>query len=289
MTQPTPNALTWTLVVSVHNDLAVMEKNIGASPGKHDADEVLIQSGFATVSAAYNDAIERSRNDLVVFAHPDVYLPASWHPSLRESIASLDRLDPSWAVFGLFGRTGAGGNVGFTYSTGLGSFVGLPFESPEKARTVDEFVFAVRKSSGLRFDEALPGPQSQLCATDLCLEAERRGLGVYVIPAFAVHNSNGWSYLPLNFWKPYLFIRRKWRGVLPVNVPYARITPFCMPMIRNTLRSWNPLRRRSMRVSTRVDDISAFAERLCRATIRALHEPADRGRDANIPVPEHHA
>lgn len=283
MDQATPKQFSWTLAVSVHHDRAVMEKNIGASPGMRDADEVMIQSGFATVSAAYNDAIERSRNDLVVFAHPDVYLPASWHPSLRESVAYLDRLDPSWAVFGLFGRTGEGGDVGFTYSTGLGCFVGRPFETPEKARTVDEFVFAVRKGSGLRFDEALPGPQSQLCATDLCLEAERRGLGVYVVPAFAVHNSNGWSYLPLNFWKPYLFIRRKWGGVLPVNVPYARITPFCMPMIRNTLRSWNPLRRRSMRTNSRVDDIAPFAENLRRATIRAMQDPVDRERRADPP------
>lgn len=283
MKQSTANELAWTLAVSVHHDRAVMEKNIGASPGLRDADEVLIQSGFATVSAAYNDAIERSRNDLIVFAHPDVYLPTSWHPSLRESVAALDRLDPSWAVFGLFGRNGAGNNVGFTYSTGMGCFVGVPFETPERARTVDEFVFAVRKSSGLRFDEALPGAQSQLCATDLCLEAERRGLGVFVIPAFAVHNSNGWSYLPLNFWKPYLFIRRKWRRALPVNVPYARITPFCLPMIRNTLRSWNPLRRRSLRTNSRVDDIASFAERLRRATIRAMQGPMDRERRTDPP------
>lgn len=234
----------WTLVVSTYRDEAVLEQNLLRSPAIAQAAELLVKRDFASVSKAYNHAIDESASDVVVFTHPDVYLPERFAASLDEALRWLEANDPQWGVLGLVGCEPGGRIAGFTYSVGLGSFVGGPFSVPARVRTLDEFVFVVRKGSGLRFDEALPGAQSQLCATDICLEAERRGLGVYVIPAFALHNSNGWSYLPVAFWKPYLFVRRKWSDVLPIRVPYARITRFAVPMVKNTLRGfWLRLRR----------------------------------------------
>ena len=249
--------LNWLLAVSVCRDEAVLSANLGRSPSLGSASEVVVKRDFASVAAAYNAVLREATADLVVFAHPDVYLPEAFAASLAEAVAWLDEHDPAWAVLGLVGCRADGTIAGFTYSVGLGSFVGRPFATPIRVRTLDEFVFAVRRSSGLTFDEALPGPQSQLCAPDVCLQAEREGKGVWVIPAFALHNSTGWAYLPLDFWKPYLYMRRKWSSVLPVRVPYAKITRGCLPMVRNSVRA---LRggKAGHRSRSRVEDVHAL-------------------------------
>lgn len=254
----------WSIAVSVYGDEAVMEANFSKSPVLSQAAAVIVQPGFPTVVEAYNDAIERCETDILVFAHPDVYLPESWADQFQAALRWLDRNAPDWAVLGLFGCDAAGKGVGFTYSVGLGKFVGTPFERPVPARTVDEFVFVVRKSSGIRFDTRLPGPQSQLCAPDVCLQALKMSCGVYVIPAFALHNSNGWSVLPFNFWKPYLYMRRKWKDELPVRVPYARITRWATPMLKNTARAWVKHRKSGHRTNSRVNDVEAHYDKLAK-------------------------
>jgi hypothetical protein len=258
----------WTLVVSTHRDEQVLEANLLRSPALAQAQQVIIKRGFKTVSAAYNSALGEASTDVVAFTHPDVYLPAPWVADLQRSLAWLDEHDPTWAVLGLVGSRTDGTVAGFTYSVGRGSFLGSPPSSPVRVRTVDEFVFVIRRSAGLAFDESLPGAQSQLCTPDICLDAERRGMSVYVVPAFALHNSNGWPYLPLSFWKPYLYIRRKWRLVLPIYVPYAKITPWCLPMIRNSVRAVRGSKR-GHRSRSRVNDVELLYGSI-RASIAGL-------------------
>jgi hypothetical protein len=201
-------------------------------------------------------------DDLLVFVHPDVYLPAGWSAAFQRSLDWLNRNDPQWGVLGLFGIARDGSPRGFAFSTGIGRFIGIPFVEPCEVRTVDEFVFAVRRSAGLTFDEKIPGAQSQLCATDLCLEAERRKLKSYVLACFALHNSNRWNYMPLRFWKCYLYVRNKWRAALPVYAPYAEITAGCLPMVKNTVRSVLRAGVRNHRAVTRVADPDALYERI---------------------------
>ena len=232
------------------------------SPALKRAARVIVKSGFRSVATAYNAAICECPDEVLVFAHPDVYLPARWSMDFEESLAWLDRNDPNWGVLGLYGVNGEGAGRGFTYSTGIGGFVGVPISSPCVVRTLDEFVFVLRKRSGLTLDENIPGPQSQLCTTDVCLEAERQGLRSYVLPCFALHNSNRWSHLPLGFWRPYLFIRKKWRTALPIQVPYAFISAFCWPMLKSTLKLFVQRRFRSHRIATRVADPGSLYDQL---------------------------
>jgi GT2 family glycosyltransferase len=65
--------------------------------------------------------------------------------------------------------------------------------------------------------------------TDICMEAARRGRKSYAIPAFCIHNTNGYSMLPWEFWRGYLYMRRKWRQQLPVLTPCAEITRWGLP------------------------------------------------------------
>lgn len=252
----------WSLCVSVWNDDVVYAENLAKSESVQNCEDLALQVGFDSVCQAYNNALDGSDNDIVVFLHPDVYLPDGWDRQFDDAISWLERHDPEWAVLGLFGTDHAGKPVGFTYSFGLGGFIGIPLGEPRKVRTVDEFAFVVRKSSGIRFDEALPGAQGQLCATDVCMQAQALGKSVYVVPALALHNSNGWSALPHAFWKPYLYMRRKWRRELPILLPYAKITYWSIPMIRNSLKLLVKYRNSGHRKHTRVLDVEARFEEL---------------------------
>ena len=260
----------WSIVVAVHHDEAVLNSTLLQSAVVKGGHPVLCQRGYPSVAKAYNAALRDCSHNILVFAHPDVYLPAGWCVAFDRSLDWLSRNDPEWGVVGLFGVTRDGSARGFTFSTGVGGFIGVPFTEPCQVRTLDEFVFAVRRSTGFTFDERIPGAQSQLCATDLCLEAEREGLRSYVLPCFSLHNSNRWSYMPLGFWKCYLYMRNKWRAVLPVHAPYTRITSGCLPMVRNAMASILRPNPREHRVDTRVPDPDTLYEQLRANLISAI-------------------
>ena len=253
----------YTIVVSVYKDEEVLNNTLLRSPAIKRANKVMCQNNFRTVSSAYNAAIQECDHDLLVFVHPDVYLPYNWHDAFERSISWLQMNDPEWGVLGLYGVASDGGRHGFTYSTGIGSFLGTPFNKPKQVRTVDEFVFVLRKSSGLFLDEMLPTAQNHLAAADLCISAESKNRRSYVIPCFALHNSNRWSQLPLNFWKSYLYIRNKWRSALPIEAPYTNITKTCMPMFKSIINSLISRRSTDLRTITRVDDPASLYSRLC--------------------------
>ena len=272
----------WSLAVSVYKDEAVLNSTLLRSPALQRAKQVLCQRDYPTVAAAYNAALRECAADVLVFAHPDVFLPEAWGDSLDRSLAWLNERDPQWGVAGVYGVCRDGSTRGFAYSTGLSRFLGAPFAEPSEIRTLDEFVFAVRRESGLEFDEKIPGAQSQLCTTDLCLQAEQRGLHSYALPCFVVHNSNTWTHLPLSFWKLYLYMRKKWRHVLPVTAPYSKLTVACLPMVANTVRGFIQGRGGVFRVATRVPDPAALYERLRRDVISAFGAPVAPCRDESV-------
>jgi hypothetical protein len=262
--------MSYTIVVSVHKDETVLESTLLRSPAIKRANQLICQRGFPTVAAAYNAAIRESREDCIVFVHPDVYLPIQWHDALERSLDWLQVNDPAWGVLGLYGVARNGSRHGFLFSTGIGRFLGVPFTTPRQVRTVDEFVFIIRRSSGLTLDEGLPAAQNHLAASDMCMEAERRHMRSYVLPCFAIHNSNRWSYLPLNFWETYLYFRKKWRASLPIEAPYTKITAGCAPMLSSMVRGLLRSRSENLRGTTRVSDPEALYSRLCRNLFLAL-------------------
>ena len=254
----------YTIVVSVYKDEAVLEETLLGSPAIERASQVMVQRGFDSVALAYNAAMRESDDDCMVFVHPDVYLPRNWHDAFERSIEWLEVNDPEWGLLGLYGVAADGTRHGFIFSTGMGSFLGVPFATPKEIRTVDEFLFVLRRSSGLTFDEKLPTAQNHLAASDICMEAERRQMHSYVLPCFAVHNSNRWSFLPLNFWKSYLYIRRKWSESLPIEAPYTKVTRGCGPMFKSILGGFLQSRSDTLRGATRVRDPEALYRQLSR-------------------------
>lgn len=218
----------WTLVSAVNND-TVLNSCLLQSGAAQAAVEVILQRGYADAAGAYNNALERATSDVVVFAHQDVYLPANWASEFSAVVEKLGATDPNWAVLGVYGVRQNGEHVGHVYCGGVERMLGQKFFEPQRVNTLDELLLVVRKSSGVRFDPLISG--YHLYGADVCLEAQKRGGSVYAIPAFCIHNTNGYRTLPWAFWRNYLRLRRKWRDRLPITTSCTVITRWGWPAI----------------------------------------------------------
>jgi Glycosyltransferase like family len=216
------NSLDVTFVVSRSGNPSIFERNFAASPLLRGfrSDRIIVQEGFSSAASAYNDAIEKAKTDLIVFAHQDVYFPAEWLADLSRSLEMLEESDPDWGVLGCSGVKTPDLRAGYLYSVGLG-VLGEPFEQPVPIDTLDEFILILRKSSGLRFDPTLP--LFHFYGTDICMSARKQKRGCYAISAFTVHNT---SYGPLapEFYKCYWHVKKRWKEFLPIQTTCIKIT-----------------------------------------------------------------
>jgi glycosyltransferase involved in cell wall biosynthesis len=245
----------WT-VISATNNEDLLKSCLLNSPDISEASEVILQRGYTSAAAAYNNAIDKARSDLLVFVHQDVYLPQGWLASLWRSLDLLSNVDPSWGVAGVYGvNESCDGGTGFLYCAETGR-IGKFFKGVREVKSLDEVLLIMRKSSNLRFDEQLPG--FHMYGTDICLQARRRGMKSYVIPAFCIHNTGGYRMLPLQFWRCYLFMRKKWRSELPVATSCTEITFGCWPMIRYNITRVANIALGRYRATTRFADPSRF-------------------------------
>lgn len=222
-TSSAPSSTASITFVVAANNRQTLEANLLASPcfRAGHPHQILIQEGYSSASKAYNDAIEKSRNDLIVFAHQDIIFPEGWLGQFEAALRYLDVKDPRWGVLGCYGQTRDEGAHGYVYSPGPG-FVGEPFEHPSEIQTLDEIVLILRKSSGLRFDDTLP--HFHMYGTDICMRAAELGRKSYAIPALCVHNTLYYLVLPKEFYTCYNHVRNTWKAHLPIQTPCIRIT-----------------------------------------------------------------
>lgn len=223
-----------TFAVAVNNR-EVLKNNFLASPilrgpGNH---EVLAQEGFSSAAKAYNDAIDRSNNDLIVFVHQDVFLPESWLRQVTLALDWLQRADLRWGVVGPYGKTADGRGWGHVYSSGRG-VIGEPVERPAPIQTLDEIVLILRKSSGLRFDEHLP--HFHLYGADICLAAAKKGMRSYAISAYCIHNTQQNLVLPKEFYECCAHFKRTWKDSLPIQTTCIKLTRFNLPLFRRRIQ-----------------------------------------------------
>ncbi len=147
----TPKFQDLTFVVN-RNNKHIFDRNFAASPCLEGIrpDRIIVQEGFSSAAAAYNDAIEKANTDLIVFAHQDVYFPEDWLGDLDRSLKILERSDPDWGVLGGWEIYQSSMVGRYLYSVGLG-ILGKPFVQPVAVDTLDEYFLIMRRSSGLRF------------------------------------------------------------------------------------------------------------------------------------------
>ncbi len=270
--------LDWTLVVAV-NDEAVLRGTLLASPDIDSHCQVIPKYGFSSAGAAYNSALAETTSDIVVFAHQDVYLPKGWFAALSRSLRALAITDPNWGVLGVFGvsRGNASDMRGHCYSTGLKRVLGDPFDAPIEAGVLDELLLVVRRGSGLKFDNGLPS--FHLYATDICLQARANGMKCYIVSAFCVHNSNGVKYFTLDYWRSYIYMRRKWWGILPVKTCCSTISKSFLPMMAQVVSDIRQWLRGNRVVGTRCTDVSGL--------YRTVISPEEQVWTATSPMEKH--
>jgi hypothetical protein len=237
----------------------ILEKNFLASPclvGPHPH-QILLQEDFSSAGKAYNDAIDKSVNEIIVFCHQDMFFPGPWIAQLQQSCEWLETKDPRWGVLGCSGITRERQMRGYVYSSGLG-VVGDPSE-PAEIQTLDEIVLVLRKSSGLRFDETLP--HFHLYGADICLRAAERGMKSYAISAFCIHNTYANYNLTSEFYECCGHVRKVWRNSLPIETTCISITRSNLPVYVRRLRQvyLKHIRRKEYE-STRVDDVTRVFE-----------------------------
>jgi hypothetical protein len=261
----TSNNVTFAVAV---NQQQVFEANFLASPcfRQPHSYQILDQRNFTSAASAYNNALENSRNDIVIFAHQDMYFPQSWLLDLEQALSYLQVHDPHWGVLGCYGVTADGQPRGHLYSSGLG-VLDEPMDHPVPVRTLDEIVLVVRKSSGLTFDEALPG--FHLYGSDLCLRAAEQGMNSYVVPAFCMHNTQMNLVLPADFYACYRHFKRTWRHRLPIHTSCITVSRFNLKcLLRRAREAYiTQIRRRKPQV-TRLPNpesvLEALPHRSCR-------------------------
>jgi hypothetical protein len=216
------------LIVAV-NDEEVFRDNLLASASGQSDVEILPLRGFRSAGTAYSSGRAKARNDILIFAHQDVYFPPGWFSRFADTVVDLESRDPNWGVLGVFGISTSREPKGHVYSSGLMGILGGAFQRPIEASTLDELILIVRRSSVLEFDRRLPG--FHLYGADICLQATHQEMKNYIIPAFCIHNSNGLRKLPLAFWRSYLYMQRKWWNQLPVTTPCIQITRTGFPFL----------------------------------------------------------
>lgn len=225
-------SLSVTFVVAANNR-EVLENNFLASPclrapHKH---QILVQEAFTSAAKAYNNAIDQSVNDLIIFVHQDIVLPKFWLLQLERALERLRTIDQEWGVLGCYGVTVNNEIHGHVFYFGV---LGEPFEEPMAIQTLDEIVLVLRKSAGLRFDEGLP--HFHMYGADICLAAAEQGRKSYAISAICVHNSQQNFVLPKEFYECCKYFKKKWKACLPVQTSCVRITTFGLPLYRRKLR-----------------------------------------------------
>jgi hypothetical protein len=239
-------------VVSASNDEVYLQANLMASAMAGNGVPVQIERGAVSAGAAYNRGLDATEAPVVIFAHQDVYFPPGWERLLLQTLADLERQDPNWALVAPYGISRLGQHVGDVWSTSLGRRLGGPFPAPVPAQSFDELVIVMRRSAGLRFDEALPG--FHLYGTDIVQAALARGQGAYVAWLPVVHNDKFHARLGEDFAASYHYVLRKWRDRLPLRTPvqWVRWHGLSLPWYR-WLAQRSIDKRRAMAGDSRTD------------------------------------
>lgn len=211
-------------VAAAVNDEAVLNACLRHSPDvASGAAQLRTYVGYTTAGAAYNRALDESTAPYLVLAHQDVYLPAGAMTRLSGEIAKLNALDPDWAVAGSIGLDADNELQGQVWSSGLKRVIGERLVSPARSICLDELLLVVRRASGVRFDEQLPG--FHMYGVDIIHIALAEGMNSYVVDLPVVHHSRPVITLSGGYDRAYRYMQSKWRRSLPIRNLICTIYP----------------------------------------------------------------
>lgn len=207
----------------VSNNDSILSANLLRSPVFFKRDtQIEIVRGAPSASIGYNQALDKTGSELIVFLHHDVFLPDGWDDLLRHRVREVAALDPDWALIGAFGVGLDNREYGPVWSSSLGYIVGRVPAGPVPVQSFDEMLFVMRRGAGLRFDEDLKG--FHFYGLDIVQIAASRGLKSYATPLPCVHNDKYKDATDADFGRAYHYMRKKWQSRLPLNAPVVKIS-----------------------------------------------------------------
>lgn len=240
------------VVTASHSD-EILNANLGLSPMIFSGEIPLhVVRNASSASIAYNQGLDSTLADIVVFAHHDVFLPLGWEALLRQRLAEVELMDPNWAVIGPNGIAPDGQHYGPVWSTSIGQVLGRVPLQPVPVGSFDELMIILRRSTGLRFDEALPN--FHLYASDITQTALSRGFGCYSVPMPVIHNDGYHGWLGDDFTECLTYMRHKWSDRLPIRTSVTDITALGLRHLRWQWRAYRSRRvRKDMAMPPDVD------------------------------------
>ncbi len=222
------NGVQLSFIVAVNND-DILAKNIYASKIYRDGNhEFIFQRGYTNVPKAYNEAIPKAQNDLLLFCHQDVFFPDDWEENFFKALRDIENRDEDWAVLGIggvqliarfFGKKTGIKQIGNYFLTVRGGKYPIdycyPKHYPQEVLTLDEVLLVVKKRNAL-FDEKIPN--NHFYGADLCLSFGQKGLKSYAISAYLHHNMTS-NWVGRDFYVSAEYIYNKYREQLPIATP----------------------------------------------------------------------
>lgn len=204
------------IIITASHNSVTLESNLKNSPIlKEDKASLIVADDFANVSKSYNKANELLKfigqdYEYFMYAHEDVYLPATFENDFKQA---LKLLPDDWEVLGLAGvRYENGGRTMHGHINDRGKIWGKEIKAPVKVQTVDELMVITRKP--LMFDEQF---DLDFYGADLCMQANAKGNGVYVVPGFVHHNSSrAFGGRTPSFYVNLERFKTKWEKHLPI-------------------------------------------------------------------------
>jgi hypothetical protein len=225
--------MTFELISAVNNN-NVLKQNLLSSPCVRDGMKVQLLRGYQSASEAYENGRREAENDILLFAHQDVYLPHGWLSRVKRNIELLESENIPWGVLGVIGKTSEDITVGTCWSNGKGKALGTRIHEPVEVVSVDELVIIIKRQTNIAFDVSLPG--FHLYGTDIVQSALKAGYGAFVIYAPVIHNSLPVIDLDKSYYAGYRYLRHKLMKFLPVYTTVIPITKWSVPLWRFRIR-----------------------------------------------------
>jgi glycosyltransferase involved in cell wall biosynthesis len=219
------------IICASHSD-AILDANLGRSPCLSTI-PLHVERGAPSASIAYNRGLDATTAPILIFAHHDVYLPPGWDRVLTDRLAELNATDPNWALFGTFGVGLDAAHIGPVWSSSIGQIVGRVPLTPAPVQSFDELLIILRRDSGVRWDDQLPG--WHMYGTDIVTTARTMGRTAYAGSLPCIHNDRYHDALGDDYRACYRYMQRKWAGHLPLRTPITKIS-------RSGLHLWRDLR-----------------------------------------------
>jgi len=197
------------------NDRTVLGTNFLASPiFRDETHQIVIKTGARSAAEGYNKGFAEAVNDIIVFAHQDVYFPLGWDQRVTQQVRSIEQQGNDDWVSGCIGyRPGVDG-ARVTAGAVIDRDATLLFtgsSKPVEVQTLDELTLVMPRASPLRFDPALG---FHFYGADICLQNTRQGGKNFAGYMPCVHNSQLFkSEFPKEFDHSAELFERKWRAV----------------------------------------------------------------------------